>query len=92
MNIKYVLTLPDSKKERMTTDSIISRFLAKTDHLHAICVDIEILSKGLVTHIHDSGKKVMTYTCNRKYQLSKALSLNADVILTDKPGWVAEQI
>lgn len=91
-NIKYVLTLPDSKEGQIKINSMIQQFLIKTDHLHAVCVNIKYLSKELVAYAHDSGKKVMTFTCNRSDQLNKALSLNTDVILTDKPGWLAGQM
>ena len=32
----------------------------------------------------------MTYACNVTKQVNKALSLNVNVIITDKPGWLAE--
>jgi len=61
---------------------------SETDYLYAVCVNRKYLSEKLVKFAHHSQKQVMTYTCNTAKQARQAISLNADVVMTDKPGWL----
>ena len=51
-------------------------------------VGFDEMDKLLVKRSHDAGKTVMTYACNTKWQISKALDDGADYILTDDPAAV----
>lgn len=55
---------------------------------YGFCLPIGKLSRGFVTGAHDRGQKVMTYSCNRPYQLRKALALGVDAIMTDDVRWL----
>ncbi|MDX1762876.1 MAG: glycerophosphodiester phosphodiesterase family protein [bacterium] len=56
--------------------------------LYGFCLPIGKLSRGFVTAAHERGQKVMTYSCNRPYQLRKALNFGVDTIMTDDPRWL----
>jgi glycerophosphoryl diester phosphodiesterase len=56
--------------------------------LWAVDEQIGRLSSDLVQQAHHSGLQVFTYTCNTPRQVRKALELNVDAVLTDRPGWL----
>ncbi|HAO23011.1 MAG TPA: hypothetical protein DCQ37_22705 [Desulfobacteraceae bacterium] len=90
-DLKYVLNLSDSDTEPTGPTSIIRQPRSETDYLYAVCVNRKYLSEKLVKFAHHSQKQVMTYTCNTAKQAQQAISLNADVVMTDKPGWFTRQ-
>ena len=49
---------------------------------------VKNLSEELTLFAQRRHKKLMTYVCNKAWQVKKALDLNADVIMTDHPGWL----
>jgi len=89
-NLKYVLNLDDSDQSPTSSLSIITLPHSETDHLYALCVEEKYLSEKLVTYTHNLQKLVMTYTCNMTRQVEHALSMNADAIMSDKPGWLTD--
>ena len=62
--------------------------LKDSDRLFGVCIPIKELEKSFTGKWHDKGKLVATYGCNASPQVSKALSLGADIIMTDKPAWL----
>jgi glycerophosphoryl diester phosphodiesterase len=73
--------------------------LALLDHppiapalLWAVCVKISHLSAPLVQWAKKHRLNVFTYTCNGPRQVQKALKLNADAILSDRPGWLTQYV
>jgi glycerophosphoryl diester phosphodiesterase len=62
------------------------------DRLSGFCIAIRKLTKDFVDEAHRRDKPVMTYSCNVPKQVRKALELNADVCMTDKPGWLADYL
>ncbi len=62
------------------------------DRLSGFCIVIKKLTKDFVDDAHRWDKPVMTYSCNIPKQIQKALELNADVCLTDKPGWLFDYL
>jgi glycerophosphoryl diester phosphodiesterase len=87
-DLKYVLNLSDSDECPTGHTSVIGQPRTETEHLYALCVNLKYLSEELVAYAHDLQKKMMTYTCNTVKQVKKAVSLNTDVLMTDKPGWL----
>jgi len=57
-------------------------------YLHGICLPVSKLSESFMDKAEKGGYRVLTYTCNTPKQLKKALDAGADVIMTDKPGWL----
>jgi glycerophosphoryl diester phosphodiesterase len=62
------------------------------DRLAGFCIEIRKLTKDFVDEAHRRDKPVMTYSCNVPIQIRKALELNADVCMTDKPGWLVNYL
>lgn len=67
---------------------VTNKSLPGMDHLYAYCAPIKYLTRDPVDIVHARGQRVMTYSCNIAKQVEKALEFNADVIMTDKPGWL----
>jgi len=87
--LKYVLNLSRSSEELTSPAAIMRQPRPETDHLYALCVQEKFLSQELVSYTHKLQKLLMTYSCNVTKQVNKALNLNVNVIITDKPGWLA---
>ncbi len=51
-------------------------------------IQIAKLTEAWVQHAHAHDQFIMTWTCNGPRQLAKAHRLGADIILTDRPGWL----
>ncbi len=58
------------------------------DWIYACGVALKKLKPGFVEYLHDKGVNVMTYSCNNPNDVSKALGLGVDVMLTDDPEWL----
>lgn len=90
-----VLNLPDNK-----THDLVSIFSSRagsapvdgTDHLWAVDVAIGRLSAEWIDWARGLGLRVFTYTCNGPRQLRKALNLGVDGIISDRPGWLTQQL
>jgi glycerophosphoryl diester phosphodiesterase len=89
-HLKYVLNLSDSDLEPTGHTSIMRQPDSETDYLYAVCVNRKYLSEKLVCYAHHTKKRVMTYACNTAKQAQKAISLKADVLMTDKPGFLTQ--
>ncbi len=61
-------------------------------YLHGLCLPVSKLSKSFMDKAEKGGYRVLTYTCNTPEQVKKALEARADVIMTDKPGWLCGYI
>jgi glycerophosphoryl diester phosphodiesterase len=88
--LKYVLNL--SNKTYASADGFSTRKTHASNicHLYGLCAAVKDLSKELTAFVHDHQKKMMTYVCNNARQVNRALNLNADVIMTDNPGWLTQ--
>ncbi len=60
------------------------------DYLCAICLDKKQLSAEAVAWAHKRGMEILTYCCNSRPQVERALNLGVDGIMSDKPGWLVE--
>jgi glycerophosphoryl diester phosphodiesterase len=58
------------------------------DYISGLCLPVNKLSKSFIDKAQKNGYLVLTYTCNDPEQLKKAMETGADVIMTDKPGWL----
>ena len=86
--LKYVLNLSDRADDPTGHVSIMNADERDIGHLYGLCVSVKNLSEELTLFAHRRHKKLMTYVCNKAWQVKKALDLNADVIMTDHPGWL----
>jgi glycerophosphoryl diester phosphodiesterase len=69
-----------------------NRSPAATDHLWGVDAAIGTLSAELVDRAGQLGLRVFTYTCNGPRQLRKALQLQVDAVISDRPGWLTQQL
>ncbi len=88
--LRYVLNLSDKADDPTGHVSMINRDNADIAHLYGLCVSVKNLSEDLTAFTHSHQKKMMTYVCNNAGQVKRALNLNADVIMTDHPGWLTK--
>ncbi len=57
-------------------------------YVNGLCLPIGNLSGSFMVKAKTGGHSVLTYSCNTPEQTDKALSLGANVIMTDNPGWL----
>lgn len=57
-------------------------------YLNGLCLPVNKLSEKFMDKARKGGYIVLTYACNDPAQLKKAMEAGADVIMTDKPGWL----
>lgn len=58
------------------------------EFLSALCLEKKSLSPDMVKWAHDRGLEILTYCCNTRSQVERALALGVDGIMTDRPGWL----
>lgn len=61
-------------------------------HLFAYSASIARLDHSITRRWRESGKTIMTYTCNTPAAVDRAYDLGCDVIMTDRPGWIVEYL
>ncbi|MDH4284220.1 MAG: glycerophosphodiester phosphodiesterase [Gallionellaceae bacterium] len=59
--------------------------LAVHSFLYGLCVDISTLHEDMVSVIRKHGKQIAVYTCNTDEEISRALELGADMLISDVP-------
>ena len=59
--------------------------LAVHSFLYGLCVDISTLHEEMVSVIRKHGKRIAVYTCNSDEEISRALTLGVDVLISDVP-------
>ena len=72
-------------KESDDTPYIKGTF-ADNQFLAGICQPIVTLSEDLVSFLREHNKLIVTYTCNTQQEIQKALDLEVDILITDKPA------
>lgn len=85
---RYVLNVD----ERTTPSSELTSDPGLAAILWGVCVDIRRLTPVLAQWAHSYGLRVFTYTCNGPRQVTKALDMNVDAILSDRPGWLTRHM
>ncbi len=78
---KYVLNLK-------TPGLDAGKFMKKMKYLDGFNLPVKKLNKKFVNSAHAGKQLVMTYSCNVSRQVKKAVDMSADVIMTDRPGWL----
>lgn len=53
--------------------------------LHGLCVHIDTLNEAMVGVLRERGKRIAVYTCNSDEQISRALNLGVDILISDVP-------
>jgi glycerophosphoryl diester phosphodiesterase len=66
--------------------------LELASHLFAYSASIARLDHSVTKRWRESGKTIMTYTCNTPAAVDRAYDLGCDVIMTDRPGWIVEYL
>lgn len=61
------------------------RALKENPFLHGLCVSIDTLDQGMVGAVRERGKSLAVYTCNGDEEISRALALGVDVLISDVP-------
>ncbi|MDE2388002.1 MAG: glycerophosphodiester phosphodiesterase [Betaproteobacteria bacterium] len=53
--------------------------------LHGLCLPIENLDREMVELLREQSKCVAVYTCNSEAEITKALQLDVDILISDVP-------
>ncbi|MDO8311144.1 MAG: glycerophosphodiester phosphodiesterase [Sideroxyarcus sp.] len=61
------------------------RALVERPFLHGLCVHISTLDEAMIGVVRERGKLIAVYTCNSDEQISRALTLGVDVLISDVP-------
>jgi glycerophosphoryl diester phosphodiesterase len=61
------------------------RALDEQPFLHGLCVHVSTLDKRMVALLRERGKRIAVYTCNTDAEISRALILGVDVLISDVP-------
>jgi len=80
--LNYVLNLSGSSFKQPAYPS----------YLHGLCLPVGKLSESFIDKAQKGGYRILTYTCNTPEQVKKAIDAGADVIMTDKPGWLCSHL
>ena len=59
--------------------------LAAQTFLHGLCVHIDTLDEAMVGAVRETGKRIAVYTCNSDEEISRALALGVDILISDVP-------
>ena len=59
--------------------------LAAQPFLHGLCVHIDTLDEAMVGVLRECGKRIAVYTCNSDEEISRALALGVDILISDVP-------
>ncbi len=61
------------------------RVLAEQPFLHGLCLPIATIDTAMVALLRSQRKSVTVYTCNSDSEISKALELGVDILISDWP-------
>lgn len=67
------------------THADAQRVLAEQSFLRGLCLPIKSLDEAMVKLLRDHGKSIAVYTCNTDAEISKALGLGVDILISDVP-------
>ena len=59
--------------------------LSSQTFLHGLCLPIASLDEAMVKLLRDHGKCIAVYTCNSDAEISRALELGVDILISDVP-------
>ncbi len=87
-DFNYVLTLLPKTDGPTSPAAILKRPAHELTHVRALCIQEHFMTAELIRFARGLDKMIMTYSCNTARQTLRALKLEADVIMTDKPAWL----
>ncbi|MGB8077461.1 MAG: glycerophosphodiester phosphodiesterase [Gallionella sp.] len=61
------------------------RVLMEQSFLHGLCLPVKTLDEPMVRLLRDHGKCIAVYTCNSDAEISLALKLGVDILISDVP-------
>lgn len=61
------------------------RTLDEYPFLHGLCVEISTLDADMMKLVRERGKRIAVYTCNSDAEITRALTLGVDVLISDVP-------
>jgi glycerophosphoryl diester phosphodiesterase len=61
------------------------RVISEQSFLRGLCLPIKSLDEPMVRLLRDHGKLIAVYTCNSDEEISKALELGVDILISDVP-------
>ncbi len=67
------------------TEQDVEQALSNHDFLAGLCLSIVMLNESIEALLAKQSKKLITYTCNSDEEITKALKLGVDVLITDDP-------
>src|SRR5574340_28939 len=59
--------------------------LVAQPYLHGLCVHIDTLDGAMAGVLREHGKRIAVYTCNSDEEISRALALDVDILISDVP-------
>ena len=71
--------------ETEQTFSEAREVLSAHSFLHGLCLPIDTLDEAMVKLLRDYGKCIAVYTCNSDDEITKALQLGVDILISDVP-------
>jgi glycerophosphoryl diester phosphodiesterase len=60
--------------------------------LFALSVDIRSLTPGFAAAVDRANRPLLTYTCNTRSSVKRALEAGARGVISDRPGWLNETL
>ncbi len=67
------------------TEQDVAQALNSHNFLAGLCLSITMLNERIVDLLVTQSKKLITYTCNNDEEITKALKLGVNVLITDDP-------
>lgn len=67
------------------TQADAQNILSAQTFLYGLCLPIKLLDQSMVKLLRDHGKLIAVYTCNSETEISKALELGVDILISDVP-------
>jgi len=61
------------------------RILNGQPFLYGLCIHISNLDADMMALVRERGKRIAVYTCNSEEEISRALTLGVDVLISDVP-------
>jgi glycerophosphoryl diester phosphodiesterase len=83
---------PHLRKIRNLAATEVNTDIGDTRHLWAIDVPIQKLKSSTVQWARNRNLHIMTFTCNDPGKVAKAVRLGVDGIISDRPGWLTQQL
>jgi glycerophosphoryl diester phosphodiesterase len=71
--------------EQVQSVQLIRKVLQENAFLAGLCLPIDDIDNAVVAAICRLGKTAATYTCNSEAEITKALTLAVDILITDVP-------